>query len=64
MYLKFFRVKSLFHLIDHATRLLASTFAPSKEPNVIINVIFKSWIQIFDATKKFLTDYGGEFANE
>ena len=64
MYLKFYRAKSLFHLIDHATRLSASTFVPSKEPNVIINVIFKSWIQIFGATKKFLTDNGGEFANE
>ena len=50
-------------LINHVTRLPASTFVPSKEPNIIINAIFGSWIQIFGAPKKFITDNGGEFAN-
>ena len=63
MNLKFYWGKILLHLIDHTTRLLASTFTPSKEPNVIINAIFKSRIQIFGAPKKFLTDNEGEFAN-
>ena len=42
--LKFYRGKILLHLIDHATRLSASTFVPPKEPNVIINAIFRSRI--------------------
>ena len=45
-------------------RLSASTIVPSKKPDVIIRAIFKSWIQIFGAPEKFLTDNGGEFANE
>ena len=44
-------------------RLSASTFVPSKEYNLIINAIFGSWIQIFGAPKKFLTDNGGNFVN-
>ena len=44
MDLKFYRGKILLHLIDHATRLTTSTFVPSKEPNVIISAIFRSWI--------------------
>ena len=63
MDLKFYKGKILFHLIDHETRLSTSTFVPSKEPNVIINAIFRSWIQIFGAPEKFLTDNGGEFAS-
>ena len=44
MDLKFYRGKILLHLIDHATRLTTSTFVLSKEPNVIISAIFRSWI--------------------
>ena len=58
-----YKGKILFHLLDHAIRLSASTFIPSKEPNVIINAIFKSWIHVFGAPKKFLTDNGGESTN-
>ena len=58
-----YKGKILFHLLDLAIRLSASTFIPSKEPNVIINAIFKSWIHIFGAPKKFLTDNGGESTN-
>ena len=61
--LKFYKRKILLHLIDHTTRLSASTVVPSKESNVIINAIFRSWIEVFGAPKKFLTDNGGEFAN-
>ena len=63
MDLKFYKGKILLHLIDHAIRLSASTFVPSKESNIIINALFRSWIQIFGALKKFFTDNGGEFAN-
>ena len=57
--LKTYKGKLLLHLIHHATRLSASTFVPSKEPNIINNAIFRSWIQIFSAPDTFLTDNGG-----
>ena len=63
MDLKFYKGKILLHLIDHATRLSVSSFVKSKEPETILNGIFKSWIQIYGAPEKFLTDNGGEFAN-
>ena len=63
MDLRFYSGKILLHLMDHATKLSASTFVPSKEPNVIIIAIFKSWIQISGAPEKCFTDNGGEFAN-
>ena len=63
MDLKFYKERILLHLIDHATRLSVSSFVRSKEPKVILKAIFKSWIQIYGAPEKFLTDNGGEFAN-
>ena len=42
MDLKFYKRKILLHLIDHATRLSASTSVPSKEHYIIINAIFRS----------------------
>ena len=35
----------------------------SKEPEVILKAIFKSWIHIHGASEKCLTDNGREFAN-
>ena len=63
MDLKFNKERILLHLIDHATRLSVSNFVKSKELEVILKAIFKSWIQIYGAPEKFLTDNGGEFAN-
>ena len=63
MNLKFYKGKILLHLIDQATRLSVSSFVKSKEPEVILKAVFKSWIQIYGAPEKFLTDNGGEFAN-
>ena len=63
MNLKFHKGRILLHLIDHATRLLVSSFAKSKEPEVILKASFKSWVQIYGAPEKFLTDNGKEFAN-
>ena len=51
--LKTYKGKLLLHLIHHATRLSASTLVPSKEPNIINNAIFRSWIQIFSAPDTF-----------
>ena len=63
MDLKFYNSKILLHLIDHATRLSMSIQIRSKEPSVIIQAIFKNWIAIYGTTTKFLSDNGGEFAN-
>ena len=63
MDLKFYKGRILLHIIDHAARLSVSSFVKSKEPKVILKVIFKSWIQIYSASEKSLTDNGKEFAN-
>ena len=53
----------LLHLVDHTTRLSATTAIPSKDPDTIIKAIFSCWIKIYGSAEKFLTDNGGEFAN-
>ena len=63
MGLKFYKGKIILHLVDHTTRLSTSCFVTSKEPEVIINWIFRSWIQIYGTPEKFLSDNGAEFAN-
>ena len=63
MDLKSFDGKIILHLIDHLTRFSAATRLRSKEPEEVIDAIFKIWISIFGAPKKFLADNGGEFAN-
>ena len=63
MDLKFYKERILLHLIDHTTRLSVSSFVKSKEPEVILKAIFISWIQIYGAPEKFLTDNSGEFTN-
>ena len=44
MNLKFYKERILLHLIDHATRPWVTSFVKSKEPEVILKPIFKSWI--------------------
>ena len=58
-----FKGRTLLYSINHATGLSVSNFVKSKEPEVILKAIFKSWIQIYGALEKFLTDNSGEFAN-
>ena len=62
--LKFYRKHILLHMIDHATRLSASTVITSKKPDIIISKIFQVWICVYGLPEKFLSDNGGEFANE
>ena len=64
MDLKFYKGKILLHLIDHGIRLSMSTVIPSKNPDVILQAILKNWVSIYGAADKFLSDNGGEFANE
>lgn len=53
------------HLIDMATRFSVSTVIYSKEKQVIINNVVEKWIGTgLGCPKKFLSDNGGEFANE
>ena len=40
-----------------------SSFVKSKEPEIILKTTFKSWILIYSAPEKFLTENRGEFAN-
>ena len=54
--LKFYKEEILLHLIKYAILLSPSTSIPSKEPNIIINVIFRSWIQFFGPPMEFLSD--------
>ena len=64
MDLKFYNGKIILHLIDHCTRLSASALIPDKNPETIIKYTFKIWISVYGSAEKFLTDNGGEFANE
>ena len=64
MDLKFYREKIILHLIDHCTRLSASCVIPNKKPETIVKHIFKIWISVFGSPEKFLSDNGGEFANQ
>ena len=63
MDLKFYKGRIVRYLIDHTTRLSVSSFVKSKQPEVILKAIFKSWIQIYDAPEKFLTNNGSKFTN-
>ena len=54
MDLKFYKKRTLLHLIDHATRLSSSTVIASEDPEVVIEAIFKS----------SMSDNGGKFANK
>ena len=51
------------HFIDLATRLSAASVISSKDPNLVINALVKSWLNVFGAPNKAFTDNGGEFAN-
>ena len=64
MDLKFSKGHILLHLVDHATRLSASTEIKSKDLNVIIEAMFCIWIQVYGPTENFLLDNRGEFANQ
>ena len=64
MDLKFYHNKILLHLVDHATRLSACVHIQNKKPQTIIKAIFSHWIAVFGTAGKFLSDNGGEFANE
>ena len=54
----------ILHLIDASCKYSAACLIKSKQKNVIVAAIFRMWIAYFGCPKKFLSDNGGEFAND
>lgn len=54
----------ILHFIDTATRYSNAVFIKTKEAKEIIKQVYSQWIKFFGVPSKFLTDNGGEFANE
>lgn len=50
--------------IDHCTQLSASIVVSNKNPDIIIQAIFKIWISVYSSTEKFLTDNSREFRKD
>lgn len=50
-------------LVDLATRYCTAKVIADKSAGTIIKGVFQSWIMVFGAPKKFLTDNGCEFNN-
>ena len=65
MDLKYWNESSYFLvMVDIGTRYCAAYVVKDKKPNTIINAIFVTWITIFGAPQKFISDNGGEFVNQ
>ena len=63
MDLKQYKGRQILHLVDLCTRLSAATFIPNKNKETIVEALFRIWISVYGAPKKFMSDNGGEFAN-
>ena len=63
MDLKFYCGEILSHLVDHCTRLSASTIILNKNPDTIIKAIFSICVSVYGSAQNILTDNEGEFAN-
>ena len=50
-------------MVDIATRYCQAHVIHNKEPTTIIKGLFVSWITIFGAPQKIISDNGGEFCN-
>ena len=61
---KFYRKYLLLHMINHAARLSESAAITSKKPDIIISKKFQLWISVHDLPEKYLSDNGGESAND
>ena len=51
-------------IVDIATRFCRATVISDKKPETIVKGLFTSWISLFGAPKKFMSDNGREFNNE
>ena len=63
MDLKQYNGKQILHLVDICTKLSAASFIPNKNKETIVEALFRIWLAVYGAPKKFLSDNGGEFAN-
>ena len=61
--LKKFNNSHFLVIVDIATRFCQARVIPNKEPSTIIKGLFVSWITIFGAPQRILSDNGGEFCN-
>ena len=51
-------------IVDIATRFCQAHVINNKSPSTIIKALFVTWISFFGATKKILSDNGGDFSNK
>ena len=58
MDLKIYKGKILSHLVDHFTRLSASSIMPNKNPEIVIIFIFKIWISVYDFLPTMVVNLG------
>ena len=63
MDLKFWGKYTFLVIVDNATRFCTATVINNRLPSTIIKGFFVSWIAIFGAPSKIITDNGGEFNN-
>jgi len=64
MDLKMYKGHIILHLIDLCTRLSASTRISNKQAGTIVKNILRIWISVYGSPQNFLSDNGGEFANQ
>ena len=56
--------KLVLHMIDHLTRYSSACVIANKRKETIVQGIMEYWVRIFGPPGCFLTDNGGEFAND
>lgn len=54
----------ILHCCDYVTRFSSCHVLTSKDPEEVMNALFKCWISVFGAMQKLLSDNGGEFIND
>ena len=50
-------------LVDLATRYCVASVIPNKSAKTVVGLIFRNWISLFGAPRKFLSDNGLKFNN-
>ena len=54
----------ILHLIDASSRYTAACLINTKKKEVVVAAIFRIWIMYFGCPRRFMSDNGGEFAND
>ena len=63
MDLKFWGDKYILYIVDTFSSYTQATVIDRKNPECVIDAMFKIWIQYFGIPDKCITDNGGEFSN-